>query len=250
MEAVARAAAVAPTTACLAPRAEVSRSSSRACVSFASSRGNALAAKVPTHQATGSRRGVVCMAKESAASGYAAALLDVGKQTSSLEAIHTDLEALAPLTSSPEVAVFLANPVIVEDKKKALLKTLAGEAKLNAYTLNFLNLLVDKKRINILNEIIAIFEELYCEATDTQVAIVTSAVKLENSQQALIAKKLQSMTGAKNIKLKNVIDSSLIAGFVVKYGRDGSELIDMSVKGQLDRLAEQLDLSETALLTA
>ena len=42
------------------------------------------------------------------------------------------------------------------------------------------------------------------------------------------------MTGAKNIKLKPEVDESLLGGFVVKYGKDGSGFIDMSVKGKSD----------------
>ena len=53
---------------------------------------------------------------------------------------------------------------------------------------------------------------------DAQVATLRSAVKLEQEQQFLIAKKLQELTGSKNIKLKPVIDEELIAGFVVEYG--------------------------------
>ena len=64
-----------------------------------------------------------------------------------------------------------------------------------------------------------------------------SAVKLEQEQQFLIAKKLQELTGSKNIKLKPVLDESLIAGFTVEYG---SEQIDMSVKGQLDQISAEL----------
>ena len=69
---------------------------------------------------------------------------------------------------------------------------------------------------------------------------MTSAVKLENEQQFAIAKKLQEMTGAKNIKLKPVVDASLIGGFVVQFGKDGSGMIDLSVKGQMAALAAQL----------
>lgn len=68
-----------------------------------------------------------------------------------------------------------------------------------------------------------------------QVATLRSAVKLEQEQQFLIAKKLQELTGSKNIKLKPSIDSSLIAGFVVEYG---SSQIDLSVRGQLDKVSE------------
>lgn len=49
-----------------------------------------------------------------------------------------------------------------------------------------------------------------------QVATLRSAVKLEQEQQFLIAKKLQELTGSKNIKLKPVIDQSLIAGELLK----------------------------------
>ena len=68
-------------------------------------------------------------------------------------------------------------------------------------------------------------------------ATLRSAVKLEQEQQFLIAKKLQELTGSKNIKLKPVQDDSLIAGFVVEYG---SSQIDLSVKGQLDKISNEL----------
>lgn len=66
-----------------------------------------------------------------------------------------------------------------------------------------------------------------------------SAVKLEQEQQFLIAKKLQELTGSKNIKLKPVIDQTLIAGFVVEYG---SSQIDLSVRGQIERVTEELSM--------
>lgn len=68
-------------------------------------------------------------------------------------------------------------------------------------------------------------------------AVLRSAVKLEQEQQFLIAKKLQELTGSKNIKLKPVIDESLIAGFIVEWG---SSQIDLSVKGQLDKISGEL----------
>lgn len=78
-----------------------------------------------------------------------------------------------------------------------------------------------------------------------QVATLRSAVRLEQEQQFLIAKKLQELTGSKNIKLKPVIDESLIAGFIVEYG---SSQIDLSVKGQLDKIT--MELTQGQLATA
>ena len=69
---------------------------------------------------------------------------------------------------------------------------------------------------------------------------MTSAVKLENEQQFMIAKKIQEMTGAKNIKLKPEVAPSLLGGFVVTYGKDGSGYIDMSVAGQVKQLKNDI----------
>ena len=134
----------------------------------------------------------------------------------------------------------LYNPVVEAAKKKGVLAKIVAEAGFNAYTSNFLNVLVEKDRIRLLDEICESFEEQYCALTDTQVATLRSAVKLEQEQQFLIAKKLQELTGSKNIKLKPVIDDSLIAGFVVEYG---SSQIDLSVRGQVERVADELTRS-------
>lgn len=81
----------------------------------------------------------------------------------------------------------------------------------------------------------------------SQVATLRSAVKLEQEQQFLIAKKLQELTGSKNIKLKPTLDTSLIGGFVVEYG---SSQIDLSVKGQLERVNEVGSWQATARSSA
>merc|ERR1712232_689097 len=86
----------------------------------------------------------------------------------------------------------------------------------------------DKQRIDGITDICDSFESIYCEVTDTEVATVTSAAALDNDQQFEIAKKLQKLTGAKNIKLKPKVDDSLISGIIIQYGKGGSKLLDMS----------------------
>lgn len=141
------------------------------------------------------------------------------------------------LRDSADVKEFLENPTVALDKKKDLLARVGREAGLNGATLNFLNLLLDNDRFVAAVAIFEAFEAQYCALTDTQVATVRSAVKLEQEQQFLIAKKLQELTGSKNIKLKPAVDPALIAGFVVEYG---SSQVDLSVKGQLDRISSEL----------
>lgn len=175
---------------------------------------------------------------------YANALLETAQSNKQLEAIHADMDALASvMKESQDIKDFLANPTLPEDKKKDLVKRIASESGFNKYTVNFLSLLIDQGRIDAIGEICEAFESKYCELTDTQVAILRSAVKLEQEQQFLIAKKLQELTSSKNVKIKPVIDESLIAGFVVEWG---SSQIDLSVKGQLDKIGNELRATANA----
>lgn len=80
-----------------------------------------------------------------------------------------------------------------------------------------------------------------------KVAVVSSVVKLEPQHLAQLAQTVQRLTDAKNVRIKTVIDPSLIAGFTIRYGNSGSKLIDMSVKKQLDEIASQLDFSSITL---
>ncbi|KAL6211313.1 hypothetical protein ACLB2K_016540 [Fragaria x ananassa] len=99
------------------------------------------------------------------------------------------------------------------------------------------------KRID-LKDIVAEFETVYNKITDTELAIVSSVVKLESQHLAQIAKQVQKLTGSKNVRIKSEIDPSLVAGFTVRYGNYGSKLIDMSGKKQLEEIAAQLDLGD------
>ena len=106
---------------------------------------------------------------------------------------------------------------------------------------------MDAQRIDLINEIAKEFELVYNKLTDTELAVVTSVVKLESQHLAQIAKQVQKLTGAKNVRIKTLLDPSLVAGFTVRYGNSGSKLIDMSVRKQLEDIAAQLELSDITL---
>jgi F0F1-type ATP synthase delta subunit len=73
------------------------------------------------------------------------------------------------MKENPSVRDFLTNPVIPEDKRKALLKSLAKEVGLTEVTVNFISLLMDNDRLLASTEIFEAFEKQYCSLTDTQV---------------------------------------------------------------------------------
>ena len=169
---------------------------------------------------------------------YANALVGLAQSKGALEAIHTDIDSLASvMKENADIKNFLSNPTLDEKKKKDLVKSVAAESGFNPYTVNFLNILIDQNRMDAISEVCEAFETKYCELTDTTVATLRSAVKLEQEQQFLIAKKLQELSGARNVKIVPVIDETLIAGFVVEWG---ASQIDLSVKGQLNKITNEL----------
>jgi hypothetical protein len=101
---------------------------------------------------------------------YAKALVDLADEKGKLEQVHADVDAIASLLqNNKKLTQLLFNPVVEGDKKRAVLAKIGKEAGFNQYTNNFLNLLVQKDRLGLLEEICQEFEELYCKLTDTQV---------------------------------------------------------------------------------
>jgi hypothetical protein len=84
--------------------------------------------------------------------------------------VHSDVDAIAALVKeNQKFADLMYNPIVESDKKKAVIQEIAKGAGFQKYTTNFLKLLVEKDRVNLLNEICESFEEQYCQLTDTQV---------------------------------------------------------------------------------
>jgi len=182
-----------------------------------------------------------------AASSYATALADLAKSNNTLDATTADIDKIEELFSDPKVFDYFSSPIIEDSTKTKLIAEFATSSSFQPHTQNFLNLLIEARRIDIILDIVKEFELHYNTLTDTELVVVTSVVKLESQNLAQIAKQVQKLTGAKNVRIKTVLDPSLVAGFTVRYGNSGSKFIDMSVKKKLEEIASQLDLGDIKL---
>eukprot|EP00747_Dinoflagellata_sp_TGD_P086226 gnl/TRDRNA2_/TRDRNA2_163205_c0_seq1.p1 gnl/TRDRNA2_/TRDRNA2_163205_c0~~gnl/TRDRNA2_/TRDRNA2_163205_c0_seq1.p1 ORF type:complete len:206 (+),score=7.65 gnl/TRDRNA2_/TRDRNA2_163205_c0_seq1:24-641(+) len=169
---------------------------------------------------------------------YSRALLDIAKSTDNLKTIYSDIDSLGSvMKENVGFGDMMVNPLISSEEKRALITKISKEASFNVSTTHFLSLLIDKGRIDCIAEVIESYKDLYYEATGTQVAVVKSAVALEEEQHFLIAKKIQELTRSKMVTVKRVVDEALIGGFIVEYG---SSKIDLSVRGALERIKKGL----------
>lgn len=168
---------------------------------------------------------------------YAQALMSLAQSQNLTDSFGENFRSLESLMAeSPEFKDFIANPVIDGEDKKAVLKRVMGEDA-NPYLTNFLMLLVDKRRIVFLEQIINQYLSLLRELNQTALAEVISARELSESQRNAVVDRVKDMTNARDVELKTSVDPDLIGGVIIKVG---SQVIDASIRGQLRRLSVSL----------
>merc|ERR1712187_92301 len=171
---------------------------------------------------------------------YAKALLEIAQSNNILQEIKSDVEIINNLIKENNgFSNVMVNPLVSGDKKTNLINKISSGGTFNKFTKDFLLLLVDMGRIDCIAEALEAFESLYCQATDTQIATVKSAVALEDSQQLLVAQKIQKLAKSEFVKIIPVIDESLIAGLVIKYG---SSQVDLSIRGAFEDVKKELSI--------
>lgn len=170
-------------------------------------------------------------------SPYAEALMSTAKANDLTDRIAEDMAFLHDaLKASDELSAFLANPLLPDDVKKSVLRQMSSE-QVHPYTLNFLMLLVDRKRILFLNDVCRRYKELLRQFNQTVLAEAVSAVQISDEQMEAIRQKVIDITGARAVDLETSIDPDLIGGVVIKVG---SQVFDASLRGQLRRIGLSL----------
>jgi len=168
---------------------------------------------------------------------YAEALLSLAQTQGLVNRFKDDVGlVLESLANSPELSTFLGNPLIKAEPKKAVLRQLFGD-KVHSYFLNFLLVLVDRRRVFVTTEICQQYLALVRKLENIVLAEVTTTVELSDSQREAVINKVKAITGATGVELSCQLDPSLIGGVIVKIG---SQILDASLRGQLRRLSNSL----------
>nr|YP_009397223.1 ATP synthase CF1 subunit delta [Thuretia quercifolia]ARW66409.1 ATP synthase CF1 subunit delta [Thuretia quercifolia] len=169
---------------------------------------------------------------------YAEALLELAQTSNLLLEAGQDLLFISDtLSNSKDLQTFLANPLINVLAKKNLLNELF-KSRINNFILNFLLVLVDRRRISLLIIIINKYLELSYRLESTTIAELSTTVALNEDQQNSLIQKIKVITNSKNVKLVTNIDSNLIGGFIIKIG---SKVIDASLAGKLKKMSFYLN---------
>ena len=170
-------------------------------------------------------------------SSYARVLLHVSGNK--LDVMRKEVEfLLAFFENRHDVFVYLSSPMVsLVHKKEAMLSM---KKHLSENLIKSIMVIFANKRSSLLIPILEKFLNLVRESKNEFEVTIKSAESLKESDIKIITESLSFLGTI--IKVSNVVDPSILGGFVVRYGFN---LIDASLKSYLDRL---VDLSKTEIL--
>lgn len=164
---------------------------------------------------------------------YADALMSLAQAQNLTDEFGSNCADLrAMLDESPELAQILANPIVKIADKKAILGKIVGQT-INPLMVNFLMILVDRRRIVNLKEICLQYQAALRKLKGTVLAEVTSAIALTDAQTQSIRDRVQSLTSASSVEIASKIDPDIIGGVIIKFG---SQVIDSSLRSEIRQL--------------
>jgi ATP synthase F1 delta subunit len=180
----------------------------------------------------------------SVATTYAEALFEAAVDRSALEAVRRDLGAfVAALSESSDLAHALHDPEIDTRTKKSVVRALTGDAE--PLLANFLQVLLDRGRIEELADIARAFETRVAEEEGRLEIHAVTAVPLDDEQRRAILARVEAQTG-RAATLTESVDPDIVGGLVL---RAGGLVVDASVRSRLEDLRQRLTHTpvETAL---
>ena len=172
----------------------------------------------------------------SAVSTYAEALFEAARDRDELEETLDNLrEFLGALQESEELRLFFYGTQIPESQKRRAINGLTEG--MTSSTTNFLKVLTDNDRTEILDEVVFRYEDLVKEHLGRVEVDLTTAVELSQEELDGIKSRLGRILDGKDVILETHVNPELVGGAVFRFsGRQ----IDGSVRGQLSSLRETM----------
>lgn len=166
---------------------------------------------------------------------YAKAIFALAHESGLYAEWGTVLANLAEIVSHPDMLHFLRNQTIPRGEKAQLILEVGGE-HFNDRGANLIRLLADNERLNLVHEIVILYEQFRREAEQIVNALVVTASKVEKSQMDKMQAALEQRFSRK-VALSCSVDQKIMGGAVIRAEGD---VIDGSTLGRLALLQESL----------
>jgi len=177
-----------------------------------------------------------------AAKPYAKAIFELALAKNQLTEWLRTLKTLANFTFEVEKNISLDNPKIDFAQKMEIFCDFTNKSR---ELKSFIRLLVERKKLNLLPDIVTSYQQLFFAHKKILKVKVSSAEKLSASHKQQFLNKFKTRYQSK-ILLECCTDATLIGGATIHLG---DEVIDASIKGTLLRLKQNLLTKNTYVKT-
>jgi len=167
---------------------------------------------------------------------YGQALFEAARDRGIVDEIGEEYKAVSLVfRDNPLLKKLFLVPTLSALEKKAAAKRIF-EGRISQELLNFIFILVDKRRIGSWDSIGRQYEKLIWERDGLTKGILYTVLPVDAERLEAFERKAGAALG-KNVRLENRIDKSLIGGAVIYV--DG-KLIDASVKSRLENMKHRI----------
>lgn len=176
------------------------------------------------------------MASPRVAHRYAKSLISLAQEQNVLENIKADLILLSgTLRASDELSLMLASPIVVGDKKLAVLNAVFA-SKVSELTMAFIRILVEKGRESMLAGVASAGLSLIRDLNNVRVVEVTTASGLDESTRERVLAEVKKLHDG-DIEMNERVDGDIIGGYILKMD---DRMVDASTRRQLQLLRREL----------
>lgn len=163
---------------------------------------------------------------------YAKAFLETMPAGYDVDAFLENASEISRLTAADaRVKGFLAAPAVPIDAKRRVLDEVARRAGIDDFGRRFLALVLEKRRILALAEILSALRAGRDRALGIVEAVVKVAAPVGDAERRRIEEALSRRVG-RGVRMKVEVDPRILAGFVAKVG---SEVFDASAARAVER---------------
>ena len=167
---------------------------------------------------------------------YAKAVFASALDTESIDEIKEELKTMALVSSTIEVKSLIEDPTLSNNEILNSLKSLL-DGSISKTSQSLLNVLAENNRFNLLEAIFEIYKEIVAKHKEQKSVEVFVATEPSSDTKETIKTRLVSTHGeGTNVEFK--IDPHIMGGLSIKVG---DETLDLSVKGKVKKLINQLN---------
>ncbi|CAK8544946.1 unnamed protein product [Lathyrus sativus] len=132
------------------------------------------------------------------ATGYAAAIIDVAQTTNTLHLVQRDVHRLSK---------FLRKSRLQSDGgiDASAVRKVVEQGNFQRHVVALVKMLMKKKKLGIVGEVLEEFERIYDELCGTQVVLISSKREVGKDQMFGIAKTVQKISGAIRVRVRNFV---------------------------------------------